>query len=164
MVPSRWLVVICQGRLLIDFWNCGSLWYYHRSKSMTCGDLPRRTSYWLLKLCINDPIIVPSRWLVLIRQGGFLLDLIEMVDRWYYHRSKSLTCGDSPRRISPWLDKMVDRWSCYRFKSVARRNCVDLWYYSQSKSMIGVTRQRWLLELWIDDPIIRLSRWLLVIW
>jgi len=83
-----------------------------------------------LELWIDDRIIHSTRWYVVIRQGGFpfefwnyrgmilssilVVDLwclanrdfpltIANMDRWFYHPSKSLTCEDSPRGISPWL-------------------------------------------------------------
>ena len=70
----------------------------------------------------DDPIIHPSRWLVVTRQRGFPHDFWKYVDRWCYLPSKSLACGDSPRGCSPRLNKMVDRWSCYRYKAVPCRN------------------------------------------
>ena len=79
-------------------------WFYHPSKSLTCGDAPWVISYWLLEMWMDDSIICPSRWLVLTRQVKFLFDyLVGIMDRWSYHSSNPLTCGDVPRVISPWL-------------------------------------------------------------
>ena len=105
-------------------------WSYHLSKSSTCVDSPWRISPWLIEMWIDDRTISQSRWLVVTRHGWFLLDfwkwglvilssvqIVDLwwlsmedftltyrnVDRWSYHPSKSLTCGDSPWMIFPWL-------------------------------------------------------------
>jgi len=105
-------------------------WSYHPSWSLTCVDSPWKISPWLLEIWIEDWTISQSRWLVVTRHGGFLRDLwkcrsmilssVQVVDLWWlameyffltyrnedpwsYHPSWSLTCVDSPWRISPWL-------------------------------------------------------------
>jgi len=67
------------------------------------------------KLCIGNYTIDPSQWLEECRQGGTPLEL-EIVDRWFCHRSKSLTRGDSQKIINPWVEN-VDRRFCQRSKS-----------------------------------------------
>ena len=111
-------------------------YFYYPSKLMTCGDSPRRIISWLFKLWIDDPIIHRSPWLVVSCREGFFLDFwncrsmilsstqvvdlwtlfkpkchltFGIKDRWSYHPSKSLTCGDSSSSIYTWrLELWID--------------------------------------------------------
>ena len=93
-----------QGGFPLDFLKCEWLilssiqvvdvWWLAK------GDFP-----YLLEMWIRDPIIHPSRWLGVPRQGIFSLDLIKLLDLWSCHPSKSYTCGDSSSGFSPWFDK-----------------------------------------------------------
>ena len=176
--PSRWLVVTRQGGRPFDFWNldrwsyhpsksltygysprgispwlllnCGSVfqssvqvvdlcwftksdisltfgivyrWSHHPSKSLTCGDSPRVISPSLLKSCIDDPIILLSRWLVVTRQGGRPLHFWNF-DRWSNHPFKSLTWGGSPRGISLSLSLN------YVSVTLSSFQVVDLWWFA----------------------------------
>ena len=83
------------------------------------------------------------------------------MDRWSYHPSKSLTCGNSPRWIFPWLLEswIVDpvnhqsRWLVMIRQgefSLTFGNA-DRWSYHPPKSLTSDDSQRWispwLLEL-----------------
>ena len=94
-------------------------------------------------MMLSSVWIVDSWWLA----NGDCFLIIGIINRWSYHKSKSLTCNDSPRGISPWLNGIMDRWSYHPSKSLTRGD-----------SPRGISP--WRMWSWIDDPIIRLSRWL----
>jgi len=71
------------------------------------GDFPSQVNNLkFIVVWIGDPVIDPSQWLVVTRQGVFPLDLIGLLDRWSCYRSESVARRNSPR-VSPWLDKIV---------------------------------------------------------
>jgi hypothetical protein len=141
-------VVIRKGVFTLNFWN---YWIYdlsHLSKSLTCGDSPRGNA---LDFCIHGSLIlssVPVLDLCWLAKGDLPMTFGIMY-RWSYHPSKSLTCGDSPRRIP--------LWQILRCVSmiISFIQVVDLWSFT--KRIFA-----WPLESCIEDPIIRPSRWLLV--
>jgi len=150
----------------------------HLSKSLAWFDSPRGIYPWLLEMRIGDLIIRPSSWLVMTRQGGFLLDFwnhgsvilpsVTVVHLWWlakldltmtfgimdrrsYYPSKSLTCDDSPRGIYPWLLKLCFNDLSHLSESLT---CGD------SQRMISPLT---FVIMWIYDPIKHQSRWLAVI-
>jgi len=104
-------------------------WSSHRSQSVTCGDSLSRCSPWQ----INNASVI---WLLIqfvdlwrLAAGDFSLTF-EIMDGWSHHRSKSLTCDDSPRGIS------VDFWN-YGSVILLSIRFVDLWRLA--KGLISLT-------------------------
>ena len=159
-VCSAWLMNNGSG-ILLSVW-VSDLW------RLAKGNGP-----WLLELGNVDPVIDPSQRLVATRLAVVPLDK-RMKDRcsgcWY----ESLTYVNSPRSSSPWLlelwigDSVIDpsRWL------VATRQwgvSLVFWnYWSVIPSSIQVSDLCWFFkslirltkELWIGDPVIHSSRWL----
>ena len=143
------------GGFLFDSWNYGS---------MILSFIQVIDMWWLVKgfylWCFyeNGSVILSSIQIVdlwWLAKGDLPLTFFMNIDRWSCHPSKSLTCGDSARGISPWL--------FYEYGSVIlvihpSNQVVD---WGDSPRRISL----WLLKLWIDDPShssIQSSRWLVV--
>ena len=123
-------------------------WFYHPSKLLTCGDPPWSISPWLTEMWIDGLIIRPSRWLVVTHHGGILINF-----RW---------CGSM---IVLFLRAVDLWWFAIDDFSLTYTN-VDRWSYYISESLTGGDSPcrifPWFIEIWIDDPTIRPSRWLVV--
>jgi len=99
--PSRWLLLTRQGDFPLLF-GIIDKWSYHPSKLLNRGYSPRGLTPWLLELWMYDPIIRPFVDFWSLDKGDFSLNF-KILDRWSYRPSKSLTCGQSPMGIFPWL-------------------------------------------------------------
>ena len=107
-----------QRGLALDNW-IKDRWSYHQSKSLSCGDSPRGISscYWNCGSMILSFVPVVDLWRFTKEDLSLTFGI---TDRWSYHTSKSLTCGDSPREITP------DFWKC-RSMILSSVQVVYLW-------------------------------------
>ena len=171
VIDSRWLV---KGDFPLTF-GMMDRWSYHPSKSLTRGDSPRGIIPCLLGLCIDDPIILPRFWLVVIHKGWifpWLLGLciddpIVRPSRWLVvtrHGGYFLDFWDDRSMILSSV-QVVDSWWLANEDISLTFGIMDRWYYYPSTSLtrgdsprVDISLTFGIMDRWSYHPSKSLTR------